>query len=95
MKLGLRKPRRKHTRSRHGDVPALPRPVAVAYQGGHEIRVYEAAGGRYYPVVAGAGTRAKLHGTIREAVAEGRFLTERMESRSSAAYSRRRARSRR
>jgi hypothetical protein len=87
MKLGLRKPRRKHSRG-HGDVPAPPKPVAVAYQGGREIRVYEAPGGRYYPIVAGAGTRAGMCGTIREAVAEGRRLTEAMVTRSAAAYSR-------
>jgi hypothetical protein len=87
MKLGLRRPRRKARRSRHGDVPAAPRPAAVAYQGGHEIRVYEGPRG-YYPVVTGAGTRARVFSTIREAVAEGRFLTERMATRSSAAYSR-------
>jgi len=90
MKLCLRKPKR-HRRSRsHGDVPAAPRPVATAYEGGREIRVYETAQGRYYAVVPGAGTRAKMHHTIREAVAEGRYLAETMStrSRSAAAYSR-------
>jgi len=80
--------RRYEQRGTHGDVPALPKTVATAYQGGREIRVYETAQGTYYPVVAGAGTRAKLYGTIREAVAAGRSLAEGMATRSAAAFSR-------
>lgn len=89
MKLGLRKlfglGGKRSKKRKHGNMPAAPKLVATAYVGSFEVRVYETAGGRYFPRVSGVSGGS--HSSIREATAEGRRMAEQQSTRL-AAYTR-------